>query len=200
MTLHSEKTQRHRHIMRIAALIGLLALAVSAAGLTACSRFRYVQPGTQLYLAHNLWDSGSPREIRSINFKKGTMIPAGTPVSRAATGGLWIRFIVNGRWHKILFIRKYHPGVSARTVAGRLFTSKTFDELTAKFTEDEIRYIKSGEIGPGMSKEAVLVSWGYPPEHKTRSTGEDLWVYYRTRFHAVKVWFDAHNRVSEVKG
>jgi len=177
----------------------VFALALLAGTVGSCARARHVRPGVQLYLAHNLWDAGSAGEIRSINFKTGTMIPAGTPISQASIKGDWLRFIVNGRWHRVLLIRKYHPGVSIHTIASRLFTDKTFEELTREFTTEEVQFIRAGDIGIGMSKSAVVVSQGYPPEHQTRSLAENEWVYYRHRLASIRVTFDGANRVAEVR-
>jgi hypothetical protein len=51
-----------------------------------------------------------------------------------------------------------------------------------RFSEKEKRNIKLGEIEVGMSKDAVLMAYGYPPAHRTPSLESDQWVYWLNRF------------------
>ena len=49
-----------------------------------------------------------------------------------------------------------------------------------------------------MSKEAVLMSYGYPPSHMTPSTEGDVWKYWDHKFRAKLIYF-RNNRVVEVQ-
>jgi hypothetical protein len=48
-------------------------------------------------------------------------------------------------------------------------TTKTLEELTEGMTDQKIQAIKHGTVLNGISKSAVLVAYGYPPEHRTGS-------------------------------
>lgn len=173
-------------------------LFVLAAALSGCARFRHHRPGVELKLAYNVWVEDR-NEMFFINYMAGRMLPAGTPVSRVALRGNICRFIANGRWHHVYYRPKFHPGVGIHTATSRMFTDKSFEEMTQDFTNDEVRMIRAGEVGIGMSKDAVLVSWGYPPEHKTRSLRESEWRYWRNRWRTVLVTFGGDDRVIDVK-
>lgn len=121
-----------------------------------------------LYTAYNLWCE-NPEKMSSVNYHVGTIIPAGSKVIHVSTGHKAIRFqLVDGRRKfSITFNPKFHPGVSIKEFANRLFASQRLEERIKKFSDQEIAMIRRGAVEDGMSKEAVLVSWGYPPEHRT---------------------------------
>ena len=48
--------------------------------------------------------------------------------------------------------------------------------------EKEQKAIKSGIIEVGMSREAVLMAYGYPPTIRTPSLDTDRWTYWRNRW------------------
>lgn len=135
------------------------------------------QPASKLYTSCNLWYE-RPDAMYCVNYKKGAIIPAGTEVrniyigkgARAIRTAIKFTFAETGQEFSILYQDKFHPGISIESFKDRLFTSKNFDELTSGFTQDEINSIKQGTVSIGMSKKAVLVSYGYPPEHETFST------------------------------
>jgi len=96
----------------------------------------------------------------------------------------------NSTEYVINFTPKYHPGITLEQFRDRLFTNKTFDQLVRGFSKKEIEGIRSGQIVPGMSKKAVLVAYGYPPEHVTGSLDMNLWTYWSNRFKKTAVNFD----------
>ena len=50
-----------------------------------------------------------------------------------------------------------------------MFSAKKFPALTAGMSPKEINAIQKGVLVTGMSKAAVLVAYGPPPEHVTAS-------------------------------
>jgi hypothetical protein len=40
-----------------------------------------------------------------------------------------------------------------------------------------------------MSKDAVVMAYGYPPDHKTPSLKTDLWTYWENRLISITVQF-----------
>ncbi len=51
-----------------------------------------------------------------------------------------------------------------------------------------------------MSKEAVIVCYGYPPEVATPSTNLDGWQYWRHRFKSFTIEFDDDGKVKYAGG
>ena len=76
-----------------------------------------------------------------------------------------------------------------------MFTSKNFGQLTKDFNTSEIEAIKEGIIVIGMSKKAVLVSYGHPPEHKTQNLkNSSSWYYWMNRFRSKAISFDENGK------
>ena len=48
-----------------------------------------------------------------------------------------------------------------------------------------------------MSKKAVILSWGYPPELATPSTSLNAWKYWLKRFTSKIVRFDSDGKTTE---
>lgn len=160
----------------------------------------------QQYTAYNIWRLKS-WHMRCINYKYGNdFIPAGTEVSdigitKDATGAERISFMTTGdkRKYNIYFTKRWHPGQTIEDYINYMFTAKTFEELTAGMSDREISAIKSGTIVDGMSKEAVLVAYGRPPEHRTTSLQRGIWHYWRNRFKNFEICFDKEDRTTFCK-
>lgn len=150
-----------------------------------------------LYTAYNIWKH-KPRSMWCINYKVGyDIIPAGTEVKdaqvyRPAIGRPTIRFttVSDGREFRIYFNPNWHPGKTIEDYEKNMFSIKTFDQLTAGMSEKEIDAIKRGVVVNGMSKDAVLVSYGPPAEHETPSLEDNSWLYWTTRIIRKRICFD----------
>ncbi len=86
----------------------------------------------------------------------------------------------------IQFAQKWHPGRNVVEFADMLVTSKNFKDMT----KAEISAIKSGVLIEGMSKGAVLVAYGPPPERGTISLEANKWTYWHGRFDSQNICFD----------
>lgn len=56
--------------------------------------------------------------------------------------------------------------------------------------------IKAGIVAVGMTKQEVLMAYGYPPAHVTSSLDSDSWTYWKNRFNRVIVEFKADKVVN----
>ena len=160
----------------------------------------------QQYTAYNIWRLRTYL-MRCINYKYGNdFIPAGTKVSDAkitpdANGNPRISFVTadDKRKYGIYFTNRWHPGHTIEDYKNYMFTTKTFEELTAGMSEREISAIKGGIIVDGMSKEAVLAAYGRPPEHRTPNLQRSIWYYWRNKFKHFEVCFDKEDRTTFCK-
>lgn len=155
-------------------------------------------PG-RTYTAYNLWYE-NPERMFGVNYKRGVMIPAGTEVIVRHVGRHGrrptVKFTIVGDRQKytIYFRKQFRPGVSMEGIKSRLFTTKTFDELTKGLSPMEVEAIKRGTLVEGMSKAAVLLGRGYPPSHETPSLEADTWFFWDNRFVKHAVRFDENGR------
>ena len=155
-----------------------------------------------LYTAYNIWfeqpRKKKPAKIVCRNYRQGSLLPAGTPVH-----SITFRYGKNSyilfsseKWSFILYFqKKYHPNMNMEQFKDRLFTKESFKKLTQGFSSKEINAIEAGKIENGMSKQAVIVAYGYPPENVTPSTEENHWTYWISRFRKEVVEFDERGQV-----
>jgi len=157
--------------------------------------------GIQLYTACNLWYE-HPQRMWSTGYRKGAIIPAGSAVQKLTKSKKWMKYYVlfvnpaTRIQHGILWAHGHHPGVALEDYVRRTFSDKTFDQLVEGFTPDEVAAIQRGAVQPGMSKKAVLVSWGYPPEIGTPTLAQSQWKYWIHRFATSMVNFEGDHVVS----
>jgi hypothetical protein len=182
----------------------LLSSLIASAPVDENKKVYKVKDEGPLYTAYNIWyELGKENALWCINYKRGEMIPAGTevtdvkivePESGRFLGGtdraISFRTVENGKEFLVNFKPGFHPDLTIEDYMDKMFTSKNFDELTAGMSEYEIDAIKEGKVKVRMSKDAILVSYGYPPEHRTPSLKEDEWLYWMTRFQTKDIHFD----------
>jgi hypothetical protein len=186
---------RSLKILVLAAVLGLgLILAGGSTALAA-------DGDAQLYTAYNIWWE-QPGKVWSTNYQKGQLLPAGTAVRDAKQTRKSIQFtdVKTDVTYTIVFVPKHHPGKSIGDIYQRYITDKSLDQLTEGFSQSEKDAIKAGSVVNGMSKEAVLVCYGYPPEIATPNTKLDHWQYWRHRFKSYAIDFDEGGKVKYIGG
>ena len=168
--------------------------------------FGYSFAQDSFYTAYNIFKWPS-HHMKCINYKGSSqMIPAGTEVRKPKvvrieddfTGNdvTVIRFktVNNNKVFKIFFTKRYHPGKTIHNYLYYMFTTKNFEELTAGLSDNEINAIKRGVISDGMSKEAVFICYGPPPENATPSLDSRTWTYWKNKKNQQKIFFNSNNR------
>lgn len=149
--------------------------------------------GKTYYLATNIFYE-KPEVIYSTNYHKGNILALGTKVTVKDVSRKGISFVdENGVKFKIVYVPEH--AASNETVWNhfrRYFTSENPtgpDGSLSKCTPEEKENIKIGEIAVGMSRQAILLSWGYPPSHQTPNLKADIWRYWESRFVTQSVRF-----------
>jgi hypothetical protein len=148
--------------------------------------------GKQYFTRVNIWVE-DPAKIFSINYHKGKMIPVGTQVEIVDFGDDEIRFVVGDEKgeYTIVHLTRY-SNVGLEQIFNRYFTE---EDVTAaggalqKFLDTERENIKKGAIAEGMSKEAVLMAYGYPPGHRTPDLDHHIWTFWQSRGKRLIIYF-----------
>jgi hypothetical protein len=181
--------------MKILVLTAALGLGLGGTGLVAADG------DAPLYTAYNIWYE-QPAKVWSTNYQKGRLLPAGTAIKDVKESRKNIRFTdaETDVTYTIVFVPKHHPGKSIGDIYQRYVTDKNLDQLTEGFSQSELDAIKSGAVVDGMSKDAVIVCYGYPPEIATPSTKVAGWVYWRHRWKSFTVEFDGEDKVKNAGG
>jgi hypothetical protein len=164
---------------RAASLAAVLALA--AANAFAADR---------VYTAYTIWFE-QPTKVYSTNYQKGNVLPAGSEVKEVTRSAKKVEFTDPklGMKFSVEFVPKHHPGLTGEQWAARFLTTRDFAALSQGLSAAEIKAIRAGQVQAGMSKKAVLLAAGYPPEVATASTKLDTWKYWRHRFGSYLVHF-----------
>lgn len=177
----------HAHLPRLVMAGGLLILLLLAF-FTMSKR----------YTAFNLWVPANST-LYSVNYKGGgDLLPAGSPIHDLTIDkeGNTITFqTIDDRLITIRFEPKWHPGSSVADYAKQLVSSHDFKRITHGMSEAEITAIKGGKIVDGMSKDAVLVAYGFPPERGTATLAGHQWTYWRGRFRSQAICFNDNDEL-----
>ncbi len=154
--------------------------------------------GKVYYLKHNVYFKG--RRSSTLNFHSARRpVRINTPVRILDVTTDAIIIQVKGRHgrHAILndiaYSNQSIGAIFQRTFSRRPVSSQGLTQL-------EREMIKKGRISAGMSKRAVVMSYGYPPYYATDSLQSNEWFYPITRARGVNVTFDGEGKASEVSG
>jgi len=200
------KEEIMRHLLRVTSTI-LLIIVLPAIH---CHAKDKALPEQRLYTAYNIWE-WKYFNMKCINYKgtgRRSIIPAGTEVSEPKIDKycgnpgsqsdcskiISFKTTTNNKIYKIFYTRNYHPGKTIKDYKRNMFTTKNFEALTAGLTEYEINAIKTGVIQNGMSKEAVLICYGPPPEHATPNRNSNVWRYWKNKKTTESIVFNSKNR------
>jgi outer membrane protein assembly factor BamE (lipoprotein component of BamABCDE complex) len=128
--------------------------------------------------------------INDANYQKGTLIPFGTRVQIIQVRSNAVKFKPEGHPPLVWQLRFGRKNLSMDQAVDRLFVA---DDPRAKLrkTPDKTRkLIEQAAVEPGMTREQVLMSLGYPPAHRTPSLDVPTWTYWQNRVVTFQVFFD----------
>jgi hypothetical protein len=178
--------------------LALVAVALTGLALAACNPPAPPHPATTetRYTCCNIYYED--HEIPDTLWKVGTMIPVGTPVRILKVGRNDIEFQATGR-PPITLVLKYGKGAkSIDQYLNEMFPTTDPHAKLAKTKPKTRDLIEKGIVEPGMTRDQVLMSLGYPPAHRTPSLDAPEWHYWQNRWHQFVVYFDG-NKVARVQ-
>lgn len=124
--------------------------------------------------------------VDTTNYQLGMLIPVNSQVVMQDISRGKLTFLYKGQVIVLKNTKKY-SGLDMSGVVSRYFSKKKVD--LSKFTAVERRAIREGTVVKGMRKNAVLVSLGYPPKHRTPDLKMDRWTYWKNRWSTFVVFF-----------
>ena len=154
-----------------------------------------IKPTEKLYTAYNIWYNHQGNLVPIINYKlygnqPGNLLPAGTRITNFDVDIYGLSFKAEGKSFSFSFNSGWHPGQTIESYAKRMVTAKTFKKLTAGMTEKEINGVRRGAPIAGMSKDEVIIAFGYPPEHHTKTLKLNRWKFWISRATTMIICFD----------
>jgi len=153
----------------------------------------------KLYTTRNMHYNvtrGGAKIVDTTNYQIGILIPVNSEVTMKSINKRDIVFIYKGQ-EIILRNKAKYTGLNIDGIAKRYFSTQKVD--LNKFSEKERKAIKTAQVVPGMSKEAVIIALGTPPAHVTPSTEMDQWKYWRTRWATFYINFENGKTVNGTK-
>ena len=157
--------------------------------------------GKTAYTVVNIWYD-HPMKILSTNYHAGAMLPMGTKVTIDEVNRKAITFTEESGATYRIRIHIKHNNIPAEKLVHRLFSAKDPKAKGGKFTKfskKERNNIENGTIAMGMSKEAVIMAYGYPPTVRTHNIKQNSWTYWKNRWVTRVIRFK-NNKVSNIQG
>jgi hypothetical protein len=163
--------------------------------------------GRFYFLGNNLHADLGNNKVSSVNYQvRGDLIPWGTEVRIVRVTRKYLVFedVAKRRQYRYGFYWKTRTTVPMLEHVNRVFLENV-DELKKQvdaMSDTDKDGIYEGRVKPGMSREAVLVAIGYPPEFANR---EELltdreWLYWINRFEKMVVGFGRDGLVNRITG
>lgn len=138
--------------------------------------------------------------ISDINQRTETsrMVPAGTPIRATGYGRHRVKVLVAGKAMELG--NDYSRKVELRAFAQRYIVAQDPAEQMAAWAPEVREAVRSGQLLPGMTREQVLMSVGYPVADTTPDLDSPDWKFWATSELEYRVGFDAAGRVVSIEG
>lgn len=153
--------------------------------------------GKTMYTAVNIWYE-KPLKIFPL-FHAGAILPVGTRVTITDTDNRSIEFVADGIEYRI-YTHKYY-NTTGNKMLGKLFSDtnpKAKGGKYFKFSKTERENIDNGILATGMSRDAAIMAYGYPPTHANPNINANTWQLWKTRWNRLIVYFKK-DKISRIK-
>ena len=131
------------------------------------------------------------------NYRRGVLLPINSKVRLLEINKKTILLQVEQSNHELLIKNALkHTGNDTIQAFNKLFGKNKVD--LSGFSKMERENIKFGKVAKGMSKKAVIVAIGYPPQIQTPSLDVNQWTYWSSRWDRFIVHFD-NGRVLKIQ-
>ena len=153
------------------------------------------------YTKVNIWYE-KPEKILTTNYHMGAMLPVGSAVEVLKRKNKEIQFrdLKTGTEFRLVQVKKY-VNITLDELFARYFSKDSVLEggAYAKLTPLEKENIRVGSLAVGMSRDAVIMAYGYPPTHRTATLEAATWSYWKNRFANFKIQFDGEGKVDFIE-
>lgn len=198
---------------KISTILSVVFSFLLLAGVTVCAGYSpeaiplREMEGRFYYLGSNLHADLGNNKVSSVNYQvRGDLIPWGAEVRivRVARRYLVFEDVAKRRQYRYGFYWKTRTTVPLSEHLKRVFLENV-DGLKKQvdgMSDLDKDGIYEGRVKPGMSREAVLIAIGYPPEFANRKEllADREWLYWINRFERMVVGFGRDGLVNRITG
>ncbi|MGY1458040.1 MULTISPECIES: hypothetical protein [unclassified Luteimonas] len=174
------------------AMPALVAVAIATAATPAIAR----QAGqTEGFLCCNM--RAFDGEIYDINYddEGARIVPFGSPLTVTRQDRRKLRLLVDGKRHVIE--NHYSRDLSEAEFAARYVVAEDPRIAAAGFPDKIREAIASARITPGMTREQVAMSLGWPVSSENPNLEAEVWRFWLSSFDEIQVEFDANGLVMD---
>lgn len=141
---------------------------------------------------------GTDAWISDTNGLDETMIPAGTPIVLKDYGRYRAYVIIDGR--EMQLGQDYGRKQESREAFAQKWIVKENPRLKLEQWPADVREaVQKGRVRTGMTREQVVMSWGFPRTDMTPSMDAPVWTFFSKDHDEVKVHWTAEGRVGRVE-
>ena len=184
---------------RRGAIAAVVCIMVALPVVARAAEVRYHLVGQpEAYTLVNLHPDEHRHRLYSVNYQQPGLIPLCTKVMIQSVTSRTMVFHVpsTGRTYDYIFHNSMRDPIA--THLDKFFGTACNPNRLDRMSEIDRRGIAQGRALTGMSKEAVILAIGYPPEHVTPTLESNTWKYWRTRFATQLVSF-VDGKVVDIK-
>lgn len=137
--------------------------------------------------------------ISDANWRRAAMIPAGARIKVIEYGSNRANVEIDGRPFVIVqdYGRREEP---LQQFIQKLVVKGNPQAKIAKYPEKIRQAVRDGMVIPGMTREQVIISVGYPPTHRTQSLDSSVWNHWASRAGRYEVHWNGRGTVDHIVG
>ncbi|QSA98861.1 hypothetical protein [Methylococcus sp. EFPC2] len=183
-------------------IVPLFLALIVLSGLSACAKkfqpgqlASGIDVGSTYYTQFSLFQEKN--NYRTTNYRRGFLIPVNTAVTLTSINSkeITLRLSDSGQPLTIENVPK-HTNEDVQAAFLKILGPRKVD--LSRFSADEQKAILDGQVKIGMSRKAVQVAIGYPPQNSTPNLSVDDWTYWASRFDRFIVHFK-NDKVAEIR-
>lgn len=137
------------------------------------------------------------KRLSAVNYQQAGLIPRCTPVQLLEADDETLRFKDLRTDVEYSYVWYSAAAESFGAHLSRVFGRACDPEALRNLSAVDQAGIRAAKADVGMSKAAVLLAIGYPPQHRTPSLEDNLWTYWKNRFDRFVLEFQ-NGRVTRV--
>nr|WP_216617631.1 outer membrane protein assembly factor BamE [Corallococcus carmarthensis] len=138
-------------------------------------------------------------QLSAVNYRgKGVAIPVGAKVAVLERDNDEVRCKVVESGVEFRFVTHRSLGKPINVLFAGFFAEQDPAPRIAALTPEEQKQVRAGELARGMSREAVLLTAGPPPPHRTPSIQGSRWTYWNSKFSTFEVVFGPDGKVVQI--
>lgn len=138
-------------------------------------------------------------KISDANWTHAAMIPAGAPIRVLSWGSNEANVEIDGK--PFVIVQDYtKKQESIDAFVGKLVVPSSPKAKIAGWPQPVREAVHKGTVVPGMTREHVIVSVGYPPAHKTPTLDSPMWQHWQSRAGRFEVYFGPDGKVERTNG